>query len=66
MAAMKVAWPQVVTALRAIEAKRRTTGRIDEEDASRLVDLLLEFQKQVVARTLSGEMEAVEAPDSKH
>lgn len=48
--------------VRRLDDKRRREGRIGEREAEELVALLLEFHRQTVARTPSGEMGATPDP----
>jgi len=55
-------WMQVMALVRRLDDKRIREGRIGDKDAQQLVALLLDFHKQTVARTPSGEMSATSPP----
>lgn len=55
-------WMQVMALVRRLDDKRVREGRIGDKDAAQLVSLLLDFHKQTVARTPSGEMPATSTP----
>jgi hypothetical protein len=41
-------WSEVMDLVRTLDEQRRRTGRIDEGHAGKLVDTLVEFQRQLV------------------
>jgi hypothetical protein len=59
---MATTWMQVMALVRRLDEKRRREGRIGEREAEELVTLLLDFHRQTVARSPSGEMTALPDP----
>jgi hypothetical protein len=59
---MATTWMQVMALVRKLDEKRHREGRIGERDADELISLLLDFHRQTVARTPSGEMGATPDP----
>ncbi len=52
-------WMQVMALVRRLDEKRHREGRIGDRDAEQLLTMILDFHKQTVARSPSGEMSAV-------
>jgi len=61
---MTATWMQVMTFVRRLDEQRQRGEPILATDSERLVSMLLEFHRQTIARTPSGEMEAVHPPGS--
>jgi hypothetical protein len=55
-------WMQVMALVRRLDEKRHREGRVGDRDADQLVSMILDFHKQTIAQSQSGEMSAVKPP----